>query len=87
MTFDELEERAERAKWYRELRELHPTTPACRLFAFMLDTDGALFEQFECERYIGHRWIHTGTAYGGEDESYHGEGRVYCSRCGADGDA
>lgn len=34
-----------------------------------------------------HDWSYTGTAYGGEDESYHGEGRCYCSLCGADGDA
>lgn len=34
-----------------------------------------------------HDWVHTGTAYGGDDESYHGEGRCYCSQCGADGDA
>jgi hypothetical protein len=34
----------------------------------------------------GGRWVYTGTAYGGDDERYHGEGRVYCDRCGADGD-
>lgn len=35
----------------------------------------------------GHVWVYTGTAYGGDDESFHGEGRVYCENCGADGDA
>ena len=35
----------------------------------------------------GHEWAYTGTAYGGDDESYHGEGRCYCIHCGADGDA
>lgn len=35
----------------------------------------------------GHVWVYTGTQYGGDDESYHGEGRVYCANCGADGDA
>jgi hypothetical protein len=35
----------------------------------------------------GHVWAYTGAAYGGDDESYHGEGRVYCEICGADGDA
>jgi hypothetical protein len=35
----------------------------------------------------GHEFEFTGTAYGGDDESYHGEGRVYCTHCGADGDA
>jgi hypothetical protein len=51
-------------------------------------------DQVEAARSIGsdnpfcsHEWSHTGLAYGGEDESYHGEGRCYCSRCGADGDA
>lgn len=34
-----------------------------------------------------HDWSYSGTAYGGDDESYHGEGRCYCSLCGADGDA
>jgi hypothetical protein len=34
-----------------------------------------------------HDWNHTGTAYGGDDESYRGEGRVICRKCGADGDA
>lgn len=35
----------------------------------------------------GHKWVYTGTAYGGDDTSYHGEGRAYCEHCGADGDA
>lgn len=35
----------------------------------------------------GHSWVYTGTAYGGDDESYFGEGRCYCEFCGADGDA
>lgn len=35
----------------------------------------------------GHKFVCTGTAYGGDDESYHGEGRSYCIHCGADGDA
>jgi hypothetical protein len=34
-----------------------------------------------------HEWVHTGTNYGGDDERFHGDGRVYCSKCGADGDA
>jgi hypothetical protein len=38
----------------------------------------------ECDE---HEWVYTGTAYGGDDPSYGGEGRVYCSKCGADGDA
>ena len=35
----------------------------------------------------GHEFVCTGTAYGGDDESYFGEGRCYCIHCGADGDA
>lgn len=35
----------------------------------------------------GHKFECTGTAYGGDDESYFGEGRCYCIYCGADGDA
>lgn len=39
------------------------------------------------EHFCKHEWVHTGSAYGGDDDSYHGEGRVYCTKCGADGDA
>lgn len=35
----------------------------------------------------GHEWAFTGTAYGGDDANFHGEGRAYCVHCGADGDA
>jgi hypothetical protein len=35
----------------------------------------------------GGLWVCTGAAYGGDDESYHGEGRLYCDTCGGDGDA
>lgn len=34
----------------------------------------------------GHEWTYTGTQYGGDDESFHGEGRCICIHCGADGD-
>ena len=34
-----------------------------------------------------HVWAFSGTAYGGDDERWHGEGRAYCELCGADGDA
>ncbi|CAB3730447.1 hypothetical protein LMG22037_05532 [Paraburkholderia phenoliruptrix] len=39
-------------------------------------------EQYTC----AHQWAYTGTAYGGDDTSYFGEGRCYCLRCGIDGD-
>lgn len=34
----------------------------------------------------GHEFAYTGTAYGGDDPSYGGEGRCFCIHCGADGD-
>lgn len=40
-----------------------------------------------CTHPDGHSWVYTGTQYGGDDESYFGEGRCYCEFCGADGDA
>lgn len=41
----------------------------------------------DCSGQNGHEWAYTGTEYGGDDESYRGEGRCYCVHCGADGDA
>lgn len=41
----------------------------------------------ECAGMHGRNWAYTGTQYGGDDESYFGEGRCYCMFCGADGDA
>jgi hypothetical protein len=40
-----------------------------------------------CTNPRGHSWAYSGSAYGGDDDSYHGEGRCYCENCGADGDA
>jgi hypothetical protein len=40
-----------------------------------------------CKNPGGRSWVYTGTAYGGDDDSYFGEGRCYCEHCGADGDA
>ena len=37
--------------------------------------------------HCAHNWVYTGTAYGGDDPRWMGEGRCYCSHCGADGDA
>ena len=48
------------------------------------DDDGMSEAERNCP---GHEWAYTGTQYGGDDESYHGEGRCYCIHCGADGDA
>lgn len=43
---------------------------------------GVPLDEFEC----AHEWTFTGTAYGGDDERWSGEGRCYCVHCGADGD-
>lgn len=40
-----------------------------------------------CSNPGGHEWAYSGTAYGGDDERWGGEGRCYCLHCGADGDA
>lgn len=40
-----------------------------------------------CTHSGGHEWTFTGTAYGGDDDRWHGEGRCFCMHCGADGDA
>lgn len=40
-----------------------------------------------CTNAAGHEWACSGTQYGGDDESFNGEGRCYCVWCGADGDA
>lgn len=48
----------------------------------IFDEDGDM----HCCNPGGHEWAYTGTAYGGDDESYYGEGRCYCIWCGADGD-
>jgi hypothetical protein len=40
-----------------------------------------------CSNPEGHKFECTGTAYGGDDERWHGEGRCLCVYCGADGDA
>ena len=40
-----------------------------------------------CTNREGYEWSYSGSAYGGDDDSYFGEGRCYCVWCGADGDA
>lgn len=53
------------------------------------DHDGESVRPFfeEAENHCAHRWVYTGTNYGGDDERWMGEGRCYCANCGADGDA
>lgn len=50
----------------------------------MYNEDGELDDS--CTSPKGHDWVYTGTAYGGDDERWCGEGRCYCANCGADGD-
>lgn len=40
-----------------------------------------------CTNPLGHSFYRTGTAFGGDDERWGGEGRSFCRHCGADGDA
>lgn len=72
---------------YLELREQHPRARARTVAAYIRDDQGLSYRQFACGFEHGHDWRFTGTAYGGDDESYRGEGRAYCCLCGADGDA
>jgi hypothetical protein len=44
------------------------------------------YEEEPEEETCAHEWGYSGTAYGGDDERWHGEGRCYCVHCGADGD-
>lgn len=69
---------------YLQMRAEHPAVPAKTIHAYLRSDGGESFQEFCCP---GHVWAFTGSAYGGDDESYHGEGRCYCVHCGADGDA
>lgn len=69
---------------YLAMRAQHPAVPAGRIHAYLRSDGGESFAEFMCP---GHEWVFTGTQYGGDDESYSGEGRCYCANCGADGDA
>ena len=86
-TFIELEEFAQLARDYQLLRMGHPTVPAAIVHGWLRDDHGMSFREYVCQFTRGHDWGYSGTAYGGDDESYHGEGRCLCVHCGADGDA
>ncbi len=75
------------ADQYRRLRAAHPRARALTIKRYINDDQGLSFEEYECSVERGHTWSYSGTQYGGDDESYGGEGRVYCCHCGADGDA
>jgi hypothetical protein len=86
-SFEDLQSFARLARQYRSLREVKPQVPARYIVGFLRSDEALTLEQYLCSVTTGHRWAYTGTAYGGDDERYHGEGRCYCSHCGADGDA
>lgn len=62
----------------------HDDTPS--LDTSFHDHEMAVDDDDRCSNPGGHEFECTGTAYGGDDESYYGEGRCYCIHCGADGD-
>lgn len=75
------------ATQYQQLRMQHPDARAALVVSYIRDDHGLSFEQFRCEQERGHSFSYSGTVYGGDDETYGGEGRCYCAHCGADGDA
>jgi hypothetical protein len=75
------------AAQYQQLRRAYPVMRALTLHRYIKDDQGLTPGQFECATERGHRWSYSGTAYGGDESSYGGEGRCYCCLCGADGDA
>lgn len=87
LTFNKLASLADIAPGYLNLRKQHPAVPAKLVHQYLQESgDDGTLEQFVCRVTVGHRWSYTGSAYGGDDDSYHGEGRVFCALCGADGD-
>ena len=72
---------------YHSLRQANPTVRALTIARYIRDDEGLTLKQFECATERGHSWSFSGSAYGGDDDSYGGEGRAYCCLCGADGDA
>lgn len=75
------------AAQYQRLRREHPAMRALTIKRYIDHDEGLPPEQFECATERGHEWGYSGSAYGGDEESYGGEGRCYCLHCGADGDA
>lgn len=88
-TFAELQDFAARAQVYRGLRQEHPRLPAATAWCVVrtAEDNGMPLREAFCNLTLGHSWSYSGTAYGGDDDSYRGEGRCLCAYCGADGDA
>ena len=70
-SFAALQSLAEIAPSYLDLRRKHPEVPARQVHAYLRFGEGERFEHFICP---GHEWAYTGSAYGGDDESYFGRG-------------
>lgn len=71
------------ADWpfYQNLRAQHPGIPALVIWRYMRgDEPGSLYELACAHSNRGHDWVIA-------DEDSGREGRSYCCRCGADGDA
>lgn len=86
-TIEQAIEFGQRAAEYQRLRAFGMRAITAHAYAAHGHESGLSAEQFACGYEGGHSWSYTGTAYGGDDESFHGEGRCYCCLCGADGDA
>ena len=83
-SFAQLQNLAAIAPAYQALRREYPTIPARSVKAYLDEPgDNANLVEFTC----AHDFAYTGTAYGGDDERWMGEGRCYCLKCGKDGDA
>jgi hypothetical protein len=72
---------------YFALRESNPDMSATLLWQFVNGDGSESLPEFVCARTRRHRWLCSGTAYGGDDPRWMGEGRMLCAYCGADGDA
>lgn len=77
-------ERGQRMTEYAQLRAEHPEIPAVKLWNYVRSDHDQPLQEFLCPE---HQWVYTGSAYDGDDERWHGEGRCYCLICGADGDS
>ncbi len=87
--FSDLARFAGLASTYAGLRAAEPglrAATALRAIRYA-DDAGCRLPEAVCAVTTGHSWSCSGTAYGGDDERWHGEGRCLCAYCGADGDA
>jgi hypothetical protein len=88
-SIDDLQAFALLAGAYANVRAKNPGTPAWACMSYLrAQEDGDQpCAVWRIAAGLGHEWNYSGTQYGGDDESYHGEGRCLCAYCGADGDS